>query len=199
MNEVKIISIFIGAIVLSVSAASMVGAVDLTGEIDVEVDGWLGVVTPIIGIDNQNLTLDAELVNDTYTIDCNMTINLDIVDNSGRDTFYFSRGVVYSVIIFRKGAKLFPLLGFVNRLVPHIELFKSAHVVDSQFGGGNQKQNCINISLNYDLPNNETYTNGEELTMNILVMGIFPGDVNGIADDLPIIDHKTVTLTITYV
>lgn len=199
MNKVKIISIFIGAIALSVSAASMVGAVDLTGEIDVEVDGWLGVVTPIIGIDNQNLTLDAELVNDTYTIDCNMTINLDIVDNSGRDTFYFSRGVVYSIIIFRKDAELFPLQGFVNRLVPHIELFKSVHVVDSQFGGGNQKQNCINISLNYDLPNNETFDNGEELTMHIFVMGIFPGDANGIADDLPIIDHKILALNITYV
>jgi len=203
MNKIKIMSIM--AIIISMSCASMVGAVKLPGDINVKIENTIGLVKPVINIDNEtpidislNVDIDGTGENITYHVNDTISINLAIEDTSGRDSFFFPRTVAYSVIIMRNitSAKLLPISGFFKRMFPHIELFKSVNVVNSTIAGIKQSQ--INISLDYYLTNNETY-DGEQLTMYIFVMGILPGDVNGISSDIPFVDHKKVTLIVDYI
>jgi len=65
--------------------------------------------------------------------------------------------------------------------------------------GGSQKATNFSINLKYRITN-ETFHNGENLTMYITVMGFLPGNINGIHNgEIPIIDRGIVNLKVTYI
>ena len=199
MNKIKIMSIMIVAMFIGMGAASMCGAEEtLNGEMKVDVSGWIGIVSPKIDFGNQSVTFDVETIeNETfYKVNDTLKINLNITDSSGRKLCIMPRSMFYSVIIYRKPseAKLSPLIGILNRLFPVRRLLKSVNVVNSTLGG--QRDNNITIPLKYTITNDTFNNGGENLSMMVYVMGFLPGDLTG--GGLSIIDHKTITLNISY-
>jgi len=201
MNKIKITSIMIVAMFIGMGAASICGAKEtLNGEMKVEVSEWMGIVSPKIDFGNQSVTFNAEketVDNETvYNVNDTLKINLNITDNSGRNTYILPRSMFCSVIMYRKPieAKLFPLMGILSRLFPVRQLLKSANVVNSTLGG--KKDNNITISLKYTVTNDTFNNGGENLSMMVYVIGFLPGDING--GGLSIIAHKTITLNISY-
>lgn len=203
MKKMKITSIMLVAIMIGISSASIAGSVKLVGDIDVTIDEYFGIVTPIISIDNQSILLNADIENDdeniSYHVNETVVIDLDITDNSGRDKFFFPRTITYCAIVTRpfSDAKLLPIAGLIGRLFPVVELFKSANVVDSTIAG--EKVASINLSFDYYLPSNASYDNGEELTLHLYIMGIMPGNSDdGVSEQIPFIVSKKIGLDITY-
>jgi len=201
MNKIKIASIVIVGLLIGIGSTNFVGAADLDEEISVEVKNWAGVVTPDINIGNQSVTLMVNVTDDgenvTYFVEDELFIDLNSTDNSGREMFILPRSIFYSVIATRgiSDAGLLPLTGFFNRLFPIRELIKSKNVVDSMLGG--EKDTNITVAANYEI-SNTTFLDGENLTMHIYIMGLIPGEVNGLADNVPIIGHKVITLEVSY-
>ena len=192
MTAVMTIAMFLGA-----SIAPICTAEELDGEIKATVELYVGVVYPELCIDNSNVKFKVNITGDkNYTVEDVLTIPLNITDNSDRDVFVFPRTIFYSVIIQRPvlDAKLLPLMGFFKRMFPVLKLLKSVNVIGGMLG---ETQKSLNITLDYSLTNN-TYLEGENLTMHLLVMGFLPGEVNGISKGLPIIEHKTINLKVTY-
>ena len=201
MNKIKITSIMIVAMFIGMGAASICGAKEtLNGEMKVEVSEWMGIVSPKIDFGNQSVTFNAEketVDNETvYNVNDTLKINLNITDNSGRNTYILPRSMFCSVIMYRKPieAKLFPLMGILSRLFPVRQLLKSVNVVNSTLGG--KRDNNITIPLKYTITN-DTFNKGENLSMMVYVMGFLPGDLNGVKG-VPVVAHKTITLTTSY-
>jgi len=215
------LSLLTAAMFVSVAGVSICGAapydpydegdeyygVELAGNIDVKIDGFIGVVSPIINIteeqENQSVTFlvnatedPEDPANNSYIVEDTITIDLEITDNSGRDSFVISRFVIYHVMITRPIGKALPGgLGIINRLFPVRKLGR-VHVVNSLFGG-NISEN-ISIDFSYKLRNKELFDSGENLTLHITVIGFLPGNSNGISDMLPIVDHKAISLDVKY-
>ena len=204
MNKIKITSMLIGAIILSVSAVSMVGAVELTGSIEAEIVESFGLVKPRIQLDeNQTgITLATEFDEATnYTmVNDTLSIKIGITDNSRRETFLIPRFVFASVVIIRKEAPIFPLFGFMGkgpgylaRLFPVKQLLEKSDISDPE------GEHCINVTMNYWIGNETNYIESENLTMHLFTVGFFPGDVTGV-DDIHFVDHKVINLKeISYV
>lgn len=202
MNKIKIVSIIIVSMLIGLSATSLISAEKIDEKIDVEVKDWIGVVYPSVSIENQSVTF---LVNITtidnktkYKVQDDLIIDLNITDNSGRDSFFFPRSLTYCAVLSRKinDVGLFPLQGLRNRLFAHTEFFSTVNVVDSTIGGG--KANNITLTLRYSI-SEATYNNsGENLTLNLYIMGILPGDTNGVTDLIPIIIKEKVELEVNY-
>jgi len=198
MNKIKILSLSIGAIILSISAVSMVGAVELTGSIKVEIVESFGLVKPRIQLDeNQTgITLATEFYERTnYTmVNDTLSIKIDVTDNSRRETFLIPRFVFASVVIIRKEAPIFPLLGlmgngpgYLTRLIPVKQFLVKSEISDSE------GEHCINVTMNYWIGNKTNYIKSENLTMHLFTVGFFPGDVNGL-ENIHFVDHKVVNL-----
>jgi len=196
MNKTKIISLITSAIILSLSITSTAGAVTITNGIDVQVDYWIGLVTPVIDMSNQSIIVNADYSeNDTYIVDDTIDFDINTVNNTNRTNFIFPRSMFYSVFIVRK-AEITGGLDLFRRMFP-VRSFGSINVVDSMIG--NNTTNMISIPLQYTITNT-TYDDGEEITMHVMAMGFLPGDTVGILGGaLPIIDYKSIKLNVTYV
>ena len=202
MNKIKLTTLTIAALFLSIPVLSTAEADEtLTGTINVEIKEWIGIVYPEINIDNQSVTFEVNISTDgsetTYQVEDTLTIELNITKNTDRENYIFPRSVFYSIIMTRKilDAKLLPIIGFFKRIFPVREIFKSVNVIKGMLG---KEESSINITLNYPI-SNETFHNGENLTMYIYVMGFLPGDVNGLLKGIPIIDHAKVALNVSYI
>jgi hypothetical protein len=202
MNMKKMLSIMIISLFLTLTATSITGSsAVMSGDIDVDLKEWLGIVYPRSNIEeNQTVLLDAEAVSDGnetyYEVNDTLTIMMDINDESNR-TFLFPRSVFYTALFFRKilDVKLLPIFGYFSRLCPVRALFNTVNVGDS-FLGKNASSN-INITMQYTI-DEETYNNGENMTMHFLIMGFMPGDLNGLGEQIPIISYEKIPLKFEY-
>ena len=184
MKKMKIISLTIAVMLVSVVAASVAGAErTLEGNIEVDVVGPSGVVNADLNItNNQSVTIGVDIETDgeniTYSVNDTLIINLDAIDNSGRATFVLPRSLLYSSVISRGllDVKMMPILSLFGRLFPMLKLYSAVNVADSLLGG--EKGNNISINLDYKI-SNTTYLNGENLTLNLFVVGFIPGGVTG--------------------
>lgn len=201
MNKVKITSVVIVSLLIGIGATNFAGAVSLTGRVEADVSKWVGIVTPNITLGNQSVTLLVNITEDgentTYVVEDALFIELNSTDTSGREQFIMPRSIFYSVAVIRSplDAGLLPIGGLFKRILPILEPLKSRNVVDSMIGG--EKHDNITISANYEI-SNTTFEDGENLTMHIYIMGSIPGEVNGLAESIPIIAHKKITLEVSY-
>jgi hypothetical protein len=200
--KIKLISITIVSLLITIGAFSASGDF-LDGDIDVEIrESLLGVVYPHITLANESeITFVAEFVDDGnesyWEVNETISINLDINDDTGRETFFFPRSMVYSAILIRKEAKIMPIFPIGNlfrRFFPVIQLGKSVNVVESQIG--ENKSDIIEIPVQYTIQNDSIAT--ENMVLHLLVMGILPGDLNGI-NMTKVIEHKAIDLTVNYI
>lgn len=181
MNKLKIISILITLMLVSVTIASIGGAEQLDGNIEVEIARASGVVNTNLNITNNQsttikVTVKGDGENTTYHVNDTLVIDLNITSNTGRQMpFTFPRSIIYGYIVSRSIYD-FSLLGQKVKLFPSLKLFGSVNVADSLLGG--EQENKIIINLNYTI-SNTTFEDGENLTINLFVMGIFPGEVTG--------------------
>jgi len=206
MKKIKIISITITTMLISLVGATLTSACQLEEGITVVINEWSGFVYPEIDIENQNITF---LVNVTtnnnktiYHVQDKLMIPLNITDNSGREFFIFPRGLAYKITMSRKIMdvlsegllKKYPGAdSFLKRWIPVDDTW-GVSVVKSLFG---ERKENISIGVDYHISNN-TFTNGEQMTLNIYSMGFIAGQINGIHEDFPILGHKQVTLKIEY-
>ena len=205
MIKMKFISIILVSILIG-AGISAVSAADLGGQIDVELTEFLlGAVHPRINLDNESsVSFLAELVEEDnstyYQVNETLTINLAIEDNTDREQFIFPRLVICSAVLLRRPKFVAPFLGpngYFKRWIAGRELLKTVNVVDSQFGGEN-KTDEIEIAVNFTIIS-ETMPEPEEMTLIIATLGApFPGDINGDEGLGRFIDHKKVTLDVTY-
>jgi len=198
----KIMSILIVSLFLSLGVTSVVtGNEVMDGAIDVEVREWSwNLVAPTINLEeNQSLTLNVEVETEddttTYFVNDTIQINLNVNREEGSErTLIFPRGLLYSVIVTRKvaisewfkGVKIFPIR----------QLLGAATVVKGVLSGN--ATDSINITAQYTI-NEDRYNNGENLTMHLFVMGMIPGDIDGLSDKIPIVDYKKINIDVNYV
>jgi len=211
MKKMKIVSMLIVAMFVGLAATTISGAEYLNADIKVKVEGFIGLVSPIVNAtseEQKNQTVEflvnvteppGDEKNNSYKVKDKLIINITIDDTSDR-IFVLPRFVFCRVIVVRDliDAIRLPgnLLSLFRRWQPIREPFRSVGVVDT-FGGG-QKATNISIDVDYEIIN-ETFHNGENLTMYISVMGFLPGDVNGILDgELPIINKEIINLKVKY-
>ena len=208
MKNLKIVAILVATMLIGLTTVSTVGAVELEGEINVEISQFVGLVVPEYNIaDNQEgLSFKVDKIGDRYFLNDTLSIKIKVTDNSGRDEirFLIPRYLYTSIFIVRDMSKipLFPLIGFpgireglLQRLVPiritPFSLKDKTGRVDVTKGN-----TSINITMNYELQEGVT---SENLVMHIFTMGLLPGNTNGIGEKLPIIAHKKVNLSeVTY-
>lgn len=173
----------------------------LSGNIDVNVKEWIGVVYPQINLENQSVTFEVETITEgdetAYYVNDTLIINLDITNESNR-TFIFPRALFYSIIMKRSLAniKILPLRGLFKRIFPVFKPFGTENVVDSILG--KNMTGSINLSINYEI-DEETFNNGEELTLTLYTMGFLPGDLDGLSEKVPFIAKKQITLEVNYI
>lgn len=205
MTKIKTISIMIAAMFVCVAFASIGGAeYTLDGSVDVEITQYfMGLVHPHINLENEsNISFIAEAVTDDnltyFRVNDSIVIDLDITDNTGRENIYFPRTLMYSVVLVRNDAKLlplFPLADAFKRIFPVIEIGKSVNVVNSQFG--ENKSDTIEIPVHYTIAN-DSVIGTENMTLHLVVMGMLPGDINGVSG-LKIVEYKKIALTVDYI
>lgn len=214
MRKMKIAAMLIAMMIVGLTATSISGAEDFEGEINVDVSSFIGLVSPIIFGENQTFDFEVNVSepvtepvwNWSYIVDDELVISLNITDGSGRESipFLLPRFVFYRVVMMRdisaaiamnKTAmnKTIPIL---DRILPVRVGLKAVNVVDTLAG---EKAVNITIPLTYTLDSDTYLAGGENLTMYITVMGFLPGNTNGFSEDVPIIDRKELTATITYV
>ena len=202
MIKMKVITITIVSILLGAGITSVGIAQSLDGKIDVEVSKFLGLVKPVINLENESdVSFVVRPVGDEnstyYQVNDTIEINLDITDNSGRgDTlpFVFGRSIFCSAIIWRM-PKITLQGGFFKRLIPTFVPLQIVNVVNSTIG--KNKSTVIEFPLNYTIAEEVANSEGEQMTMHILCMGMIPDDVNGIGD-IKFISHKKVTINVGY-
>jgi len=212
MKKIKIVAMLIVAIFVSLSATSISGAVDLNADINVEVEQFIGLVSPIINMtreDQKNQTIEFlvnvtepldDPINNSYIVEDELKININVIDESGRETFILPRLIFYKVIVSRDLSYAISLPkttgSLLKRLFPINVPFGQKGVVNTL--GGSLKASNISINVYYKLTK-DTYLNGENLTLNIFIMGFLPGNVNGIlGEKLPIINHEVINLEVLY-
>ena len=202
----KILSILVATLFVCSAVASISGAEEIDGNIEVEITQWIGLVTPILNItENQTgLTLKVDRIegnasaneSDTYRVNDTLSIKINVTDNSERGDipFLMPRSVFASVIILNADTGLFPLIGFLKRFI-------RARVSPFSLGGEGRinvlgGDTLLNVSMSYPISNT---TIMENMTMHVIVMGVLPGNINGL-DGIPIISHVKVNLKeVTYV
>ena len=206
VNMKKIASILIVSLFVCLGFASVVGG---TGEVDGSIDVvvkekfWM-LVAPEINLENSSITLSVEQEgtgdNKTYFVNDTIRLNLDVTFQDERNVL-LSRGVAYSAIIMRSfSVEMFNILKGMTRLklFPILKLFGTATVVNGSLATNTTIDESIDLSAKYYI-NEDIYNNGENLTMHLFTMGIFPGDINGFTEETPYIDYKKLTLDADYV
>ncbi len=207
MSKIKIMSILVATLFVCTAVASMSGAEEIDGRIEVEISQWIGLVSPVINItENQTgLSLKVDRIEgnaslnetETYRVNDTLSIKINVTDNSGRGElpFFVSRSVFASVIILNADTGITPLIGFLKRYI-------RARVSPFSLRGENGRidvrngDTLLNVTMNYPIENN---TMMENMTMHVTVMGFIPGNINGL-DGIPIISHMKINLKeVTYV
>jgi len=208
MKKIKIVAMLIATMFVSIAATSISGAEELNANIKVDVDQFVGIVFPVVNAttdEQKNQTLEflvnvtepvGEPENYTYVVEDELKVNLDILDNTGRNMFLLPRLVFYRIVVYRDYKEAFDQPGrLLKKLFPIKVPLSSASVVNTLSGPAADN---ITIGVSYPI-SNETYHSGENLTMCISVMGFIPGNVNGLIEgQIPIIDRKTINLEVLY-
>ena len=197
----KAMSLIIVVLLLGLTSVTIAEAdANLTGSVNVEVKEWLGIVYPQINLDNQSVTLDVEVdtsgespiyhVNDTLIIDLNSIVESE-------RTFTLPRSVFYTTFLRRSITlkEIFPIRGLFSRIFPVFNKFGSANVVESLVV--KNVSEFIEMPVSYDITE-EAFNSGEALTFTLYVMGFLPGDLDGLADQVPIISSQKITLEVDY-
>ena len=185
MKKIKILAMLIVAMFGAVTVA---GAYEINdGSIDAEIKEWIGIVYPTINLVNQtNMPiLVSRTLNDTnYTnfVNDSLVLPLNITDNTGRESFLLPRTMFYMVLLIRDGEPLLPILSYFRRLIP-VRKFGSVSVVNSTLG---PRAANITIPLKYGI-SNDTFNEGENMTVKVFAMGFLPGAVNGAIEGIPLI------------
>jgi len=215
MKKIKIVATLIVTIFVSLSATSISGAVDLNADINVNVEQFIGLVSPVVNLtreDQKNQTIEFlvnvtepldDPVNNSYIVEDQLKININANDQSGRAAFIpfiLPRLIFYKVIVSRDLSYAISLPKYtgslIKRLFPINAPFGQKNVVNTL--GGSTAANNISINVYYKLTK-DIYLNGENLTLNIFIMGFLPGNVNGIlGGKIPIINHEIINLKVTY-
>jgi hypothetical protein len=201
MKKIKILSIMIISALIGTGIVSTSTAVQLDGQIDVEIRELFGLVAPIINIENTTVVFPAEPYDykgtTQYYVNSTLEIELVVSDNSGRnDTFLpylFGRPLFYSAFMWRM-PKITLKGGFLQRFIPTFVPLRTVNVVNSTFG--KDETTTIQLPVNYTIAD-AAVTETEEMTLHLLCMGMPPGDVNGIAG-IKIISHKKIALDVSY-
>jgi len=203
MNKMKITAVMIVSMLIGMGLASISTAEELDGEIKATVEDYIGVVYPELLIDNSSITLKVNVTDDegnlTYMVEDVLSIPLNVTNETGRENFIFPRSIFCSVVVRRSilDAKILPMLPISNllkRLFPVLKPLQTVNVLGGTLGAADD---MFNITMSYPI-SNTTFEEGENLTMTLIAMGFLPGEVNGVAESIPIIAHKTITLEITY-
>lgn len=199
----KTISILITMMLVCVTIASISGAVELDGEINVGISQTLGLVAPRIELEeNQTFApLNVEVDGNSTFVNDTLSIKLNVTDD--RENRMFPRFMLAMVLISRDltDIPILPLLGlgflgsgpgYLKRLIPVRMLpnpLTGEGIIDVS------TEEYLNISMNYEISND---TVSENLTMHIFTIGFPMGDVNGYMG-IKIIDHMQVNLKdVTY-
>ena len=133
MKKMRNIAI-ISAIIIGLTATSATGTVNINNGIDVEVDYWLGLVTPVIDLENQSVIINANLgENETYYVNDTIEIDINITDNTNRDNYILPRSMFYSILVVRKNVGITFGFDILSRMFP-VKAFGSINVVDSMIG-----------------------------------------------------------------
>lgn len=214
--KMKIAAILIGALFIGLASSPIIGAEEqvLEADITVTVNSFIGLVSPVINVETdaqKNDTVefkvdinetDANPDNHTYYVNDTLIINLDIVDNSGREAFLLPRLMFYRVVALRDfDTRTNGVGGFLAQLMPFKAPFGQATVVNTV--GGSTAANNITIDVNYEITK-ETYNESEgyeSMELRVFVMGFLPGNVNGLGfldGQIPIVDFKTINLEVQY-
>jgi len=196
MKEMKLISIMIVTVLIGAGLSSISVAQPLGGQIDVEVSNFIGIVSPVLNLDNEStVDFSAEFVeegnNSYYKINDSLEINLDVTNNMGRDNLIFSRSLFYAAVLIRT-PKITFTGGFFKRMLPVLK-FGVKPIMDSMLVQNSTP--VIKLPVNYTLGADSIGT--EEMTLHLFTMGMIPGDVNGI-EGLKIVDYQKVSLTVDY-
>jgi len=194
MSKTKIMSILVATFFVCSAVATISGAEEIDGKIEVETSQWIGLVSPVINItENQTgLSLNVDLdENGTATVNDTLSIKINVTDNSERGDipFILPRTVFTHVLILNDDTSLLPLRGFLNRFirakVTPFSLKNKAGRIDVRNG-----DTMLNISMKYSIANT---TMMENMTMHVTVMGFLPGNINGL-DGIPVIQHVKINL-----
>jgi len=200
MFKLKMIAIIIVCLFLGTGISSISGSQVLDGQIDVEINGFiLGSVHPRINLENESdVTFQADEVTEEdvtyYTVNDSIIINLDIDDNTGKDSYIFSRSVIFGALLIRKPVVNLKVGGFLRRMFAAKPVLKIISVVNATIGANKTTQ--IEIPVNYTIAK-ETLED-EDMTLHVMTMGMLPGDINGV-EGLHVIDYKKVTLHVDYI
>jgi hypothetical protein len=200
MGKLKLMAIIVAGLFIGISAAS---AGEMNGEIHTTIDKWVGIVAPQIDMDNQSVTLNVDIEGEgenlTYRVNDTLKINLNnTLSESARESYVLPRSIFYGVFMYRQLTDLFPLFdgtgrGLLTRILPVFQV-GGAQVSEAMIG---EEVDNITINCNYVI-RNTTFEEGENLTMAIFAVGMLPGEVNGIHDDLPIVQKKIFTVEVDY-
>lgn len=215
MVKLKVVSIMIATLFICSAVASIVGAtpedpfkgkelnkVILEGEINVNVSKTLGLVLPAINISDQSVifkvnSTSKSLFNKKYRVENELVIKLSINNESERDDYKLPRSMFYGVLGIRGiGLAFKPIKpGLINRLFP-IRGFGSVKVVKSKYNKNLSDE--IKIRIKYYEITKELLERGENIILNIYVMGFLPDDVNGELEGTKVVAHKVINLKVTY-
>jgi len=189
----KAISVLITIMLVSITIASISGAEELEGEINVEIRQTIGLVTTKIALEeNQTFgPLHVEEDNGILYVNDTLSIKLNVTDDG--ETRMFPRFMFASVFIIRDPTtvKISPIFTYLKRLIPVI-IIPNPLTKQGLIDVSNERY--LNISMNYEINN----TVSENMTMYICTMGFLPGGADGI-QGIKIVDHMKVNLKdVTY-
>jgi len=197
MKETKIFSMLMVILFLGAAFVPLSGAVDLEANINVEIEGWIGNVSPSINnsTDEQQIELKVKVneSRDFHPINDTIAIDLNIFDNSERQLGIF---ILPRLVLYRFALKADPD-DILEK--PTFKTTGMVNVVRSLFGKPSEK---IELALNYQIDNETLDGDPVELYLIMHTMGLLPGNINGqglLGNGNPIVDRGVVKLTIDYV
>ncbi len=212
MRKLKLVSILIVTVLIGAGVASVSVAEKLQDNITLDLEQFITNVHPHINIADQNITIKvnvSESGNNTfYRVDDELKIDLLVNDNTTREMLYlYPRGVFYGAFAYRSITDVVKEGILQNRAYPGADKFLKRLIPIKDFGFTSVKEAIISrgvsdnitIDLDYSL-SEDSYLNGETLTFTLAVMGLNPGNANGVSEDGigQIIEHQKVELTVSY-
>ena len=129
---------------------------------------------------------------DRYFLNDTLSININITNDVGRE-FFIPRFLYATVIIMRDkdNVPLSPILSFFKRLIP-VRMFPfGKNKANMRVDVTSEGNKVLNITMDYEVTND---TAQENLTMHLFVMGMLPGNINGLGEKLPIVAYKQINL-----
>lgn len=157
---------------------------------------WLGLITPSINLsENQTLQVNVEKgENETYYVNSTLQIEVEVIGNASR-LFLFGRSIMSAISIIKEEKSILPLRGLLQRWFIGKLLTVSKTNVDKELGV-NETGRYIEIPLYYEIDNE---TEMENVSMHILVWGMFPGNAYPGLDRVSIIEYAKLNLEFVYI